>query len=83
MGSKHITYNAVEGWDEIGEDDRYIILQDSCRKNQGYKDGEINCYALKHDHQFKVMSFADDYLIERITDDIEYEIGTMWDNGSF
>ena len=70
MGSKHIEYTAVSGWSSVGEEDRYVILQLPKRRNQGYKDGQSPCYAMMHTHPWKAFGELDEYLIDRIAEDI-------------
>ena len=70
MGSKHITYSSVSGWSAVGEDDRYVILAVPRPLNEGYKDGESICYAMLHKHPWKSYGDIDEYLVDRIAEDI-------------
>jgi hypothetical protein len=67
MGSVGITYKNVVGWDDVGEDDRYLIL-----KVPGSIEGSP-CYAMMHHHPHDVFINAYSGLLERLTEDIMYE----------
>jgi hypothetical protein len=70
MGSKHITYNSVSGWSEVGEDDRYVILSLPRQLRHGQVEGESRCYAMLHKHPWKAFGEIDEYLVDRIAEDI-------------
>ena len=76
VGSRHITYKTVHGWSEIGEDDRYLILQvptesDDVRKSLG--SSSVWCYAMRYDHWHGVILEADESLLDSICEEIAYE----------
>ena len=70
MGSKHITYNSVSGWNKVGEEDRYIILSLPSRLNEGYQEGDVRCFAMLYEHPWTVFGDVNEYIIDRIAEDI-------------
>ncbi len=71
VGSRHITYKTVHGWSEIGEDDRYLVLQLPVAKGDLSPPGP--CYAMRYDHWHDVILEADERLLDSICEEIAYE----------